>query len=271
MSCLDQTMSNIDKNYRIGTAVHQVCSPDWSWNCPDASMFNGYLIWQVEGGAAVLESRQGQLTVQRGDFLLMPGGAGDFYHGRHDPANPLDVSWMHLHVTTRESRETVSGIWLEGIGFRQRLGDPVFAAKLMRRILPAPPREKVFWLTVLLKEVSNEVVKQNDAVSSPQQKMVEQLCEQIDGDPARYRQLSDLSHGYSCSRDHLVRLFKKHCGVTPGEYMIRARIDRAKQLLQIPGMSVKQVALDLGYPDPYAFSKQFKARTGIAPGRFQAH
>lgn len=267
MSTTDSKMSNNDASYLIYIAIHQMCSPEWVWECPDASILSGMLIWLVEGGEATLESRHGTLTVHRGDFLLMPATPQDFYIGRHDPRLPLDVSWIHL-FPSEDAANTIPAKLLEGIRFHQTLSDPSFAVKLMRRIISSSGTGRNTWMQVLLQEVAEDARTCSHDIS-PQEKLVESLCRQITENPTRYRTLADLPPLHACSRDHLIRLFKKHCGVTPGEFMIRTRIDHAKQLLKIPGTSVKQVALDLGYPDPYAFSKQFKARTGTAPGRFR--
>lgn len=273
MSPVDKNMSNIDyksnpTRYRIGPAVYQTCPASWKWDCPDATVFNGFLIWMVEGGRATLQLQTGEITLHRGDFLLMPGSPGAFYHGRHSPDRPLEVSWMHLYQTD-STQDTLPGSLLNDIGLHQALTDPEFVINLMRRVVSRPQGEKTLWLEAALREVAREAQTQTANNASPNERLIASLCRQITEDPGRFRTLSDLPPEWNCSRDHLIRLFKKHRGVTPGEFMIEARIERAKQLLRLPGISVKQVSIDLNYPDPYSFIKQFKARTGLPPGRFQ--
>ena len=246
--------------------IHHVCVPDWEWDCSDATSFNGFLLWLVDGGETLLESQYGTHKVTRGDLLLMPGVEGAFYHGQQDPHNPLSVSWMHLHPTQNRS-SGVSGTLLNAIGFRQTLSDPEFAGHLMRRVLSSRASEQTLWLNALLHEAVRDKI--STAQQTPAERFISHLCDLIHDDPARYRRLSDLPMNRVYSKDHLIRLFKKQCGIPPGEFMIRARIDRAKKLLKIPGMEIKLIALDLGYPDPYTFSKQFKSCTGLAPGRFR--
>ncbi len=274
MSSTDKIMPNNDilqtaTYFRTGIAIHQLCAPDWTWDCPNATALGGMLIWLVEGGEATLESCRGKQTVQRGDFLLMPGTPNNFYRGRHDPRRPLDVSWLHLHPVDDE-QDSLHKTLLNGIHFRQTLRDPSFAVKLMRRIISASGPERDFWVEALLREVARENRSQHETKISRTEMLIFSLCRQITENPARYRTLADLPPGHAYSRDHLIRLFKKHRGITPGEFMIRTRIDHARQLLKIPGIEIKQIAMDLGYPDPYTFSKQFKSRTGIAPGRFRS-
>lgn len=58
--------------------------------------------------------------------------------------------------------------------------------------------------------------------------------------------------------------------VSPGEYRIRRRIDKAKELLYPASYnkSIKKIAFDLGYPDVAAFCTQFKKNTGVSPSDF---
>lgn len=73
--------------------------------------------------------------------------------------------------------------------------------------------------------------------------------------------------GISYSR--LRSLFRQSYGITPGEYRIRVRIERASALLSTTTLSVSEIASQLGYADAFAFSKQFKQRTGFAPVKFR--
>ena len=70
--------------------------------------------------------------------------------------------------------------------------------------------------------------------------------------------MADLSEKY------FTRLFRQQTGVTPKRYQVNSRLSQARVLLE-EGMSVKATAFQMGYPDPYVFSKQFKALLGIAP------
>ena len=61
--------------------------------------------------------------------------------------------------------------------------------------------------------------------------------------------------------------FKKQVGVSPGDYRIRCRLEMAQKLLM--DRSVKEVAADLGYCDPFTFSNQFKNCVGMSPRQYQ--
>lgn len=79
------------------------------------------------------------------------------------------------------------------------------------------------------------------------------------------RLLSTLPRGY----EQLRKQFRTVTGMTPTGYRIRCRVDAARALLMDRTLSVKDIADRLGYPNPYAFSSQFRQWTGQSPLRYR--
>lgn len=75
------------------------------------------------------------------------------------------------------------------------------------------------------------------------------------------------SAGFSVSQ--FSHLFKKHYGTSPMAYFIELRIQRAKELLDSTGLSVKEVAWELGFDDQLYFSRIFKKVSGISPTTYR--
>ena len=67
---------------------------------------------------------------------------------------------------------------------------------------------------------------------------------------------------------YLCRLFKRFRRQTPFQYLQNLRMNRAVELLQEGNRSIKQTAQDLGFTDPYNFSRSFKRVFGISPQKF---
>lgn len=64
--------------------------------------------------------------------------------------------------------------------------------------------------------------------------------------------------------DYFLREFKKRVGHTPRKYQEQKRMERAMHLLEA-GMPVANAAADVGYGDPYYFSRMFKRVFGVSP------
>ena len=71
------------------------------------------------------------------------------------------------------------------------------------------------------------------------------------------------------SRRYFDKLFFESKGVSPRDYFLRLKIDLAKELLRSERLSVGEVALTVGYADPYHFSKIFKQKTGRTPTEYK--
>lgn len=72
------------------------------------------------------------------------------------------------------------------------------------------------------------------------------------------------------SKHHLARTFKEHYGVTPMQYHQHLRMEQAKRLLRTGNLTVKAVALQLGYGSIYSFSRAFHREVGVPPSEFGA-
>ena len=58
-------------------------------------------------------------------------------------------------------------------------------------------------------------------------------------------------------------------GISPHNYVIQKRMDIAKTYLIDKNKSIKEIAVDLGFADTYAFSKQFRKCVGLSPSEFR--
>jgi AraC-like DNA-binding protein len=79
--------------------------------------------------------------------------------------------------------------------------------------------------------------------------------------------LTDLASAAETSAFHLIRLFRRHGGLTPFAYLRSLRVERAKAFLRA-GESPTQVAYRTGFYDQSHFIRSFKRHTGFLPSAF---
>ncbi|MDF2837102.1 MAG: AraC family transcriptional regulator [Paenibacillus sp.] len=70
------------------------------------------------------------------------------------------------------------------------------------------------------------------------------------------------------SRNYLSLLFRREFGMLPLQYMMWLRVQRAKELAVTTGLSVTEIAREVGYADVHAFGKMFKKKTGVSLSQF---
>ena len=84
-------------------------------------------------------------------------------------------------------------------------------------------------------------------------------------------ELSRLAAIAGVSEGHFCRLFKEYTHMRPVEYVTHLRIETAKSLLlDAPSLSVRQIALRVGYTSPSYFSSLFRAAEGMTPAEYRA-
>lgn len=81
--------------------------------------------------------------------------------------------------------------------------------------------------------------------------------------------IADIARRTGYSSDHFTRVFRGITGQTPRDFIINARIERARQLLTESSLTASQIAHALGYDSLFYFSRQFKQRVGVSPSRYR--
>ena len=79
------------------------------------------------------------------------------------------------------------------------------------------------------------------------------------------KSLADLCN---ISEIYFRQLFKKQFAVTPKQYVIDVRIDKAKQLLSDGFMKIGAIAEECGFSNQYHFCRIFKSRIGMTPTEY---
>jgi AraC-like DNA-binding protein len=76
---------------------------------------------------------------------------------------------------------------------------------------------------------------------------------------------ASLNIGYSWFR----RMFKQYTGLAPAQYQLQLKIQKAKELLMDPKLSIKEIAFRLNFYSHYHFSNLFRKKTGFSPSEFR--
>ena len=86
---------------------------------------------------------------------------------------------------------------------------------------------------------------------------------------AREFAVADLARLAGLSTFHFAREFKRSTGSSPHQYVVKCRVERAKELLVSGRQSVAEVAADCGFAAQAHLSRTFKQMTGLTPSAWQ--
>ena len=92
------------------------------------------------------------------------------------------------------------------------------------------------------------------------------LLEELRRSPQQRYDLDSLASGVMMSRRSFTRHFQQATGMSAGEWLCAARLQRGQELLETSGHSVDMIAGLAGFQSPVSFRKHFKARFGVSPG-----
>lgn len=95
-------------------------------------------------------------------------------------------------------------------------------------------------------------------------KAVRMVVEYIHANLDSAMTLEELSSTASVSKYHFLRLFKHHMGLTPHQYIIAERVNKAQGLI-LEGESLSHVGLHVGFSDQSHFIRHFRKIYGYSP------
>lgn len=78
----------------------------------------------------------------------------------------------------------------------------------------------------------------------------------------------DIASELNISTVYFRKLFSEEIGVSPMKYLCGMRIEKARELLRIPDVSITELSEKLGYSSVYSFSRAFARECGIPPSEY---
>jgi AraC-like DNA-binding protein len=234
-----------------------------------------YLLWCVLDG-------RGRLELDGDERQLHPGvcavfAPGDAPTAGHDPRRRLLVFGMHFDVEPSDvepSDVEPSDVEPQGVVPRPRWGEVVDRELLgvlarssdasYRRRDPFGRRQAELCLEQLLGMIWDAVHNPGWSVTDG---AIDEVARMIRQDPGHDWTVGEMARRAALSRAQFTRRFVAQLGMSPAQYLIQSKIDRAHQLLTETGMTVTQTAAALGYTDVAYFSRQYKQRTGRTPSQ----
>jgi AraC-like DNA-binding protein/quercetin dioxygenase-like cupin family protein len=248
------------------------------------------LLWCQEGkGRVRINGRWREM--QADDFIFLPWHHEVFYHA--DEREPMRVGGIHIVPDYPLDRKLVLFVphnikdaarkwhWQRNVtwpaleGPSEGIARPqeplrLLADYIIERFDAGPPPEpQLRQLAQLLVEEIARTVAQKPA-AKPGNDIVRRAQDLVESHGARQFSLQELARLSNCSVSTLRRQFQQTLGMPPYEWMLQARMRHARRLLSTTTLRVKEVATQVGFEDPFQFSRTFRQRVGKSPRQFRA-
>ena len=225
-----------------------------------------HLFVYIKEGEGTLTLKRGTMPIQAGDLIVMFPGEKVQYTMKED--SMCSMSWIGLHgsaldtllsplhirrekpIFSVRNREDVEGV-LEKIyttSFLKTYSDKAMMTGLLYAFFAA-----------LLRNVDS------DMRFDPIERAAEMMNYNYNL-PLTVDLMADM---IGCNPSYLSRAFKEKKGVSPKDYLIRVRMERAADLLRTSTLAVGDVSASVGIEDPLYFSRLFHNRMNMTPTEYR--
>ena len=206
-------------------------------------------------------------------FIIRPGEETIY---KADDDDPWSYMWVGFHGYRAED-------FIEAMGYKK--GSPIIKIEQMdtcatcinnmlkysqiTRINEVKRQSALMMLFATIMEDNSSDQQENDNVEYPSKIYVKAAVDFITEKYMNKIKIDDIADFIGISRSHLTGSFKKEMGVSPQEYLINFRLEKAASLLRSSKEQINIIAYQCGYEDSLSFSKAFKQKFGMSPKSFR--
>ncbi len=217
------------------------------------------------------------LEIDGNDYYLEKGTLGGFtdsvpHHYICDPDCPMEHFFI---VFTGSEAEQMFNLNSFGPGMVVKQNNPSLTLFLAEAILRSGLEKTEFshqlcchYLKALLIEQSLHITPSDK--SHPMSISRYRQCQNyIENNFCTITGISVVAKACSITTRYMSRLFKKYNNITPREYVMRLKLNKAASILLTTSNTIYEVGTMVGYTDPYHFSRNFKQFHGLSPQHFR--
>ena len=227
------------------------------------------LLYCVEGAGKIFIQKK-EVAMKPNTFFIIPKNMPHHYQSSRD--NPWSIYWVHfggeqadlLYERHYEYKKLES----DSIPYdEQRLHafneifDLLENSFESREIEIINIKLMAFISSFIFQKEINPSLQERDVVSDSIEYMKQNLHRSISLDLFADRQHLSIAH--------FCRLFMQKTGRSPHQYFNQLKIQKSCQYLYFSNLNIKEICTELGFDDPYYFSRLFKKVMGVSPVNYK--
>ncbi|EOI53050.1 helix-turn-helix transcriptional regulator [Enterococcus gilvus] len=228
-----------------------------------------YLMNFTLSGKGRLFYRGKDYELQAGDFFFIDCKEYQYYETLSD--EPWEMDWIHFYGGTstsfyEEFIRTGNNV-VKTTGVPEKNAIHFIMQQLLALEKHADARTD-FESSLLIHKLTNELIQQKYAIDFTRSEIppyIIALKEYLDTNVNQVITLNQLEQRYHLNRYQIIKEFTQYIGTSPIDYLINAKLSKAKDLLRYSDLSVQVIAQTVGIENPAYFSRLFKKRIGVSP------
>lgn len=226
------------------------------------------LIIIAKGGAVFLHNEK-EIVLSGGEMILIP----PFVRNEYSYTDYVDAMWIHFTGTAAE--KIVCQYNIEPF-CKYRISDTkhffVYAEKIVKEF----QLHRVGfmnncngYLLNLLTLAKRRIDAQYFAETHSSVPDLTLAIDEMQTNFSKNTNISEYADMFNISVSYFIHLFTQQFGVSPYQYLLNIRMSQAKYLLSETNMRINDIADNIGYDDPFYFSRIFKKHVGVSPSAYR--
>lgn len=259
---------NIKSDLAVVCGGKETCEPGYSI---DRSSFAYFALEYVAQGQGTFQSSSGSYPLQSGSvFAYKPDTPHKIYSSPDNPMVKYFVDFtgkQALELIDQNKSAQLHPIKLGQMRWFQDIFDQLIETGSHPSLAIEAHCLLLLKTLMSLLTLDGQTVEQADSISFETFTRCRKYAEQNFITLSTTEKWANMCH---VDQAYLSRLFKRFSQKRPYQFLVSLKMDYAAYLLTHRKISSKQVAIEVGIPDPQHFSRVFKQVHGISPRNFLA-
>jgi len=235
----------------------------------ERSSLNSFLLIYTKSGSGKLKYQGKDYIISKGQLLFIDCMQHHYYET--DSNNLWEINWVHFNGSTSKGYyDYFATLSSPLITLANDSSIPFYMEEMLRLHQSKDLNKEILssnFLHTLMTEILLHVHAENDLDILPN--LIREIQSYIDHHFTDTITLDHIAHTFSVSKYHLAKLFKKHTGYSPIDYLISQRISYAKELLHYTSMPINEIAEYVGIENVSHFINLFKTRESMTPHTYR--
>jgi len=244
------------------------CKPSYSYG---PAVRDHYLIHFIIRGSGIfyVNGKSYEIKANQG-FLICPNVV-TYYEA--DNEEPWEYTWVGFKGIKAENYLKLANLNQENPIFECANGE--FVKKCFEDMIKSTELKfgREFRLQGLLGVFLSELIEEagkNVVISSSYKELyIKKSLQFVEANYFRKLYISEMAKSVGLNKNYFSAFFKENIGVTPQQYIIKFRINKACELMSNSGLTISDISRSVGYDDTLGFSKVFKKEKGMSPKSYR--
>ena len=262
-------VNDMFEDFQVVTVGKEKCSAKKKQEGPLVK--NRFVIHYVISGKGYYKLNGKLYNLQAGDVFYIPANHIVLYYP--DENEPWEYFWFEYSGKNALQLNERAGFKVE---------DPVYHVQNKEKIVPLydfmlrelnDKTDDLMTISTVYRLFStliNERFPQKTYSIHSRDDLKSHICAYISANYATPTlSLTDIASHFNMNASYLSRFFKQTAGLPISKYIINFRMTKAISLLKQKNLSIKYIAISVGYSDPLYFSREFTRLFRVSPSSYR--